>query len=200
MLLQSSTLASVDLNMLTSQGISLIIYSPNMMNDYSFRQYCSSFEKQVDRIILISALNNLVHVYGEIYHPNWITLYDNNRKWVSQYSHVANIDRLVDELRCKELWINGQIIYQCFQPLTNQWYHFKKWLKYHPDSRSWISSICRSKEDEKWLAEQISIESTSLFYSGVRQKFFGHPYRHITNALQWYKLIPISELKKFAVN
>ena len=198
MLLQSSFSTSVDLNTLTSQGISLILYSPHYMNDYQFRQYCARFETQVDRIILISALNNLVHLYGEIYHPNWITLYDNNYEWISQYSHVAKIDRLVDELRCKELWINGQITDQCFQPLNNQWYHFKKWLKHHPESRSWISSVCRSKEDEKWLAEQINIENDYLFYSGVRQKFFGHPHRHITNALQWYNLIPISELKKFA--
>lgn len=197
MIVQDDTLSDCDFHSFVREGCSLVLYSSDIQNDYNLRQSCESLQPQCDRVIMISSLDTLVHIYGKTFHPSFITLSDCSHNWLRWVKLRINSpfddQELSQHLKLQQLWKDGELIGEWYQPLENQWDHFIDWLKKQDSNKHWALRQLSSAEI-KWLQEQMQLKNNSLFIPSIRSYWLSHAHSNAERILHNYLLVPNEEL------
>jgi hypothetical protein len=199
MIVQDDTLSDCDFHSFVREGCSLVLYSSDIINDYKLRQSCASLQPHCDRVIMISSLDHLVHIYGKTFHPSFITLSDCSHNWLrwvkSRIISPFDDKELSQHLKMQQLWKDGELIGEWYQPLIHQWDHFIEWLSQKEDYRSWLKQYL-TNDDLAWLHKEMRKKNDSLFIADIRSYWLStHRHSYAFQLIQNYRLVPNEELK-----
>lgn len=193
----NNQLDEIEFHPVVQQGVSLCIHTPDLQRDFQFRQWCDTISPLVDRIVAISSQNHLVHQSIRVWYPTWTTLSDLNWHWITDSMSremIQPTEETVARWRTQQIWLNGEMIQQWYQPIDNEWHHFSQWLKSLDSPQSWINSQVRDNSDFLWIQQQFQLKRDDLFRTTIRSKWIPHADHLRAHPFQWYRLIPNPEL------
>lgn len=206
MLLKDSTLHDVHWSSILGTGVTLVIHASHIQNDAPLKEYCAQFDELVDRTILVSSLNAAIHVYGAVFNPTWITLWDDKQHWLEDWSK-RNSSSLIQsdlavQLKCQQVWKDGVLVDEWHKPLEDPWSHFKQWIAEHSNPHLWLQSQFPTQSAMQWFRRQCKIQDPRVFESNIRTKWIEHEYQHQHQIMAWYRLIPNPSLEQliFEIN
>ena len=210
MLLLNSTLNEVDLKSIVAEGRVMCVNFSHLQNDLFHLKYLHTLlnygptnyvNTGIDKLVAISSVSNIHHPQILSFFPTVVTLSDPSYHWLNEIKKQLDLTEPVEllsrQLRCQQLWVNGEISNTWYQPVTNQVEDFsqtkgiyRRFQNEHGiEGINWIRSL--TKQDVKDLFTRETELQTNCDLINNNYSFIDY-----THFIKWYKLVPNLQLEK----